>query len=372
MAGNPDEFFFEENIYDPDDSYGSFISGNFQESNQYEANQTILAGYVMHDVNVSDNLKFVYGARYEETKTKYTGVRSDGSDRFNNATVLDVKDVLPSANAVYSFNDNVNLRASFSSTVARPSFKEKSTAQIQDRISGRTFIGNLDLERTKIQNYDVRWEKFMPSGQIVSVSGFYKTFQNPIELVSFDDTATPRNVGDASILGLEIETRKKLDFIQNRFASNLTVGLNVTAVNSSVRMNDAEFESRVEFARDGEIIDRERQMVGQSPYIINGLISYGGLENGWESTLSYNVQGKRLAIVGIGQVPDVYESPFHSLNLKVSKKLGKDYKWRVSLKVDNILDDNKEKVFQSYQATDRVFENYNPSRTFSLSLGYRI
>ena len=376
FTGNPDEFFFDENVYDPDDSFGSFVSGNFQESNQFEANQLILAGYAMHEAQLSDRFRVIYGARYEKTENKYTGVRSDGSDRFDNRTVLDVTDILPSANVVYSFNDMTNFRASFSSTVARPSFKEKSTAQIQDRISGRTFIGNLDLERTNINNFDLRWEKFMSGGQIVSVSGFYKGFKNPIELVSFDDTApnnfTPRNVGDASVLGLELEVRKKLDFTNDPILSRITMGLNVTAVKSHVQMNDAEFESRSEFAREGEQIDRNRQMVGQSPFIINGLISYNGLDNGWESTLSYNVQGKRLAIVGIGQVPDVYESSFHSLNLKVSKKIGRDYRWRASVKMDNILDDNKQKVFQSYQATDQIFENFNPSRTFSLSLGYRM
>ena len=376
FTGNPDEFFFEENIYDPDDAYGSFVSGNFQESNQFEANQLILAGYAMHEAELSDKIKVIYGARYEKTENKYTGVRSDGSDRFDNRTVLDVTDILPSANLVYSLNDQTNFRASFSSTVARPSFKEKSTAQIQDRISGRTFIGNLDLERTNINNFDLRWEKFMSGGQILSFSGFYKGFKNPIELVSFDDTApnnfTPRNVGDARVLGLELEARKRLDFTNDPILSRVSLGLNVTAVQSQVRMNDAEFESRQEFARDGEVIDRNRQMVGQSPFIINGLITYNGLDNGWESTLSYNVQGKRLAIVGIGQVPDVYESPFHSLNLKVSKKLGRDYNWKVSFKVDNLLDDNRQKVFQSYQANDQIFENFNPSRTFSVSLGYRL
>ena len=37
----------------------------------------------------------------------------------------------------------MNLRGSFSRTLARPTFKEKSIAQIEDRITGRTFIGNI-------------------------------------------------------------------------------------------------------------------------------------------------------------------------------------------------------------------------------------
>ena len=39
--------------------------------------------------------------------------------------------------------------------------------------------------------------------------------------------------------------------------------------------------------------------------------------------LTYNVQGKKLAVIGVGAIPDVYEQPFHSLNMKVSKTFGK-------------------------------------------------
>ena len=57
-------------------------------------------------------------------------------------------------------NDNTNLRLSYSRTTARPSFKEASKSQIFDPITNRLFIGNIDLDPSYINNFDVRAEFF--------------------------------------------------------------------------------------------------------------------------------------------------------------------------------------------------------------------
>ena len=53
---------------------------------------------------------------------------------------------------------------------------------------------------------------------MISVSGFYKMFDNPIELVRIPEAQTsaefqPRNVGDGTLLGVEFELRKNLEFL---------------------------------------------------------------------------------------------------------------------------------------------------------------
>jgi len=133
-----------------------------------------------------------------------------------------------------------------------------------------------------------------------------------------------------------------------------------------------EFESRYTNSRNGETIDDSRQMQGQAPYIINTFINYRGENNGLEANLSYNVQGKSLAIVGIGLNPDVYTSPFHNLSFKASKTLGEDRRIRVSAGVKNILGSEKNKVYSSYCAEDQIFESFMPQRTYSLGLSYKL
>src|SRR5690606_40399594 len=135
-----------------------------------------------------------------------------------NVRTFDELNFLPSVNLVYSFTDKMNVRGSFGQTLARPSFKEKSAAQIYDGITKRFFNGNLDLEQTLINNYDFRWENFLGGSDMISVSLFYKQFDGHIELVTYDvapNNVRPRNSGSSNVYGVEFEFRKSLAFIQS-------------------------------------------------------------------------------------------------------------------------------------------------------------
>ena len=78
------------------------------------------------------------------------------------------------------------------------------------------FIGNINIQPTYINNFDLRFEKYGDNGDFYAISGFYKSFKDPIEL-SFIRSATgqftPLNLGDANVYGGEIEVRKHLEFI---------------------------------------------------------------------------------------------------------------------------------------------------------------
>jgi outer membrane receptor for ferrienterochelin and colicin len=69
-----------------------------------------------------------------------------------------------------------------------------------------------------------------------------------------------------------------------------------------------------------------RTMLGQAPYVINGMLVYKADSIGLTATLSYNLQGPRLVITGYTpKVPNVYEMQRHVLDFKVSKTLGKHF-----------------------------------------------
>ena len=152
--------------------------------------------------------------------------------------------------------------------------------------------------------------------------------------------------------------------------SPFSVNLNTTFVQSEVEMTKEEIAGRQISARDGEVIGDSRNMVGQSPYLVNLGINYLDIDSGWEGNLSFNTQGKRLAIVGTGQVPDVYEQPFNSLNLKFSKRIAD--RWNTSFGFNNILGSTKEKKYQAFEAIDQLFEIYQPGRMMSFSIGYNL
>lgn len=384
--GDAEKILSDQNIWNTTTAEGTYIKGNYEPTNTYDATQNILAAYAMGDLVFSKSFRAIVGARVEKFDHTYSGQNNLGTVIFNDRKIIDVVDFLPSVNVVYSLNakknETMNLRGGFARTLARPSFKEASIAEIFDAVSGRTFIGNINLQTTHINNFDFRWEYFQQGGQSLSVSAFYKKFDNPIELVAFDATAPndfqPRNVGQATVLGVELEVKKNLSTISEALRP-YSIGTNLTLVDAKVEMDEATYASRLSAARTGEDISTTRPMQGLSPYILNAFLNYNNRKQALEGSLSYNVQGPSLVIVGINTNPDVYQLPFHSLNIKLSKNFGNTVEangdvtpgpHKFSLRVQNLLGAENQKVYQSYNAADQLFEFFKPARTFSVSYGY--
>ena len=123
---------------------------------------------------------------------------------------------------------------------------------------------------------------------------FFKDFFNPIEIVTFDEnspnTFVARNVGDASVKGVELEIRKNV--IDNeRFLNSLT--LNATVIDATQTMSSSEYISKLNAVKDelndGENFSNERPLQGQSPYIFNAGINNRLLDKDLEFGLFFNV-----------------------------------------------------------------------------------
>lgn len=397
LTGDPNELLQPENIwpYNGQVSKGTTYEVSFLPSNpnQFNANVNNYATYLSSEFTPVNRLKAIIGVRVEKYTQRYTGTDQLKVNVLNNDIVLDDLDLFPTANLVYSLTEKQNLRGSYSQTIARPSLKELSYAEIYDPITGRTFIGGLfrdandqagvvywdgNLQSSDIQNFDLRWETFGTYGQMFSVGAFYKQFKNPIEIVQFATQAgafQPRNVGDGTVLGAEFEFRKSLMFIADTLR-NFKFTTNITLVESRIKYSETEKESRIANARTNQpAIGDYRNMAGQAPYIINSGFSFGGAEkgfwNGFEAGIYYNVQGPTLQFVGIVDRPDIYTVPFHSLNFNMNKTAGKEKNINLGFKVSNILLDKKELVFKSFDSEDQFFTSINPGINFSFSLSYK-
>lgn len=92
--------------------------------------------------------------------------------------------------------------------------------------------------------------------------------------------------------------------------------------------------------------------------------------SGWQGGIFYNTQGKTLQIVGAGDVADVYTLPFHNVKLNISKAFGKNKNSSISLKFDNLLDDDIESIYQSFGGEDQIYSKWNPGQ--EISLGYTV
>jgi outer membrane receptor protein involved in Fe transport len=215
--GDADSYFGADNtgVIGFDDITDKYIIGNYiadrsVDANNYSGTEIISAVYAMTVYQLTEKWKFVGGARME-----WTNIEVASADSTKPIGEIQGSDLLPSLNLIYALNENSNIRGSFTQTIARPNLRELAPFFSFEFIGGETFLGNPELERTNISNYDLRYEVFPKPGEMIAVSAYYKDFTNPIIKV-YNPTATNpeiqfKNVDKALVYGLEFEIRKTLD-----------------------------------------------------------------------------------------------------------------------------------------------------------------
>lgn len=365
-----------ENIFNPDTRNGtSLIAGDFFEAaNAFDATQNILGAYISTENRFFEKLKTIIGIRLENFQSLYTGQDNLGNVVLNDAELINELEFYPSANLIYEVTNKFNTRVSYSKTTARPSFKEAALSSIFDPVTNRRFTGALAFGKilvpTLVDNFDLRLEYFGEKGDVFAISSFYKKMENPIELTfaaSAPGEITPVNIDEATIIGLEIEVKKHFGFI-SEFFEDFRIKTNWTLIDSQTDIPESELLFRNNTAKTNETVSDTRPLQGQATYLFNTSLDYNNSELGLDVNLAFNVQGESLQIVASNNEPDVFTRPFNSLNLNVGKKIGNH---SISGKIENILDDDRESLYQSFGNVSEVFSRRSPSRTFSLSYSYK-
>ncbi len=358
-----DEIFAPANI-----SENGFVLSEFSNNtDSYDANSDLNAGFLMMDNKFGNKLRISYGARFEQFAQTLNAIDFSGQAI---AAKQDNFDVLPSANLTYTLNAKSNIRLSGSQTVSRPEFRELALFNYYDFISQTSVTGNPYLKRAKIFNGDIRYELYPSAGETFTISAFYKNFNDPIEQrVNSNSTPVVRginylNADQATSLGIELDVRKKLSFLGDKaWLNNLTVFANASYIDSKVK---------------GVGIDRPLQ--GQSPYLINAGLQYFSPKTAITFTSVYNRVGQRIFLVGYQGYPDIYENARDVLDFQVSKKVLKSQA-EIKLNIGDIL--NQSTVFyqnntgdskMAYEGTgvDRMINSFRLGSNVSLSFSYNI
>ncbi|MEO5907163.1 MAG: TonB-dependent receptor, partial [Saprospiraceae bacterium] len=367
---NPVNFGIVDTLYNGDGSVQRYVTGyhyvnQINARNFYTGSSNITAAYGMLTYNLSRTLKATGGLRMEKTDMEVIS-----QDPTVPQGKIDQTDFLYSLNLIYALSERSNIRIAGSQTLARPNLRELAPFVQFDTKNGFFNVGNPALQRTLIQNYDVRYEIYPQQGELIAISGYYKIFQNPI-IRAFNPKATiPElsfiNVDEATVLGAEIELRKELDFIApvlKNFYFNTNLGLIYSRYN--IPQDEIENSKNI----DPEYNETQRPFQGQAPYILNGIISYIHPEAGLEMALSYNISGKKLHNISLFATPDVYEQPFSLLNFKISKRFAEFY--QLSFTARNLLNARNLKV-HDFHGKEYVAESNSVERTFGFSFTYQL
>ncbi|MGI9190288.1 MAG: TonB-dependent receptor domain-containing protein [Longimicrobiaceae bacterium] len=344
----------------------------FPEDN-YLGEQKIGAGYALADVELLPRLRAVVGARVEWATQDLTAF-DPRVGRATAAARLDDVDVLPALNLTYALNDAMNLRAAVSRTVARPLFRELAPFLYTDYFGGVPVRGNPFLQRSQVSNADLRWEWFFGSGSVLSVGGFYKYFDDPIEpvflLLGTNPARTFANTQAAHLYGGELEFSTPL--------ATLASALEGFSVNANLTLADSRVEGDSVFIfspsqpgtplRFASSATDGRPLFGQSPYVINLGLTYASSTGGTTATLLFNRFGRRLDALGGTPVPDIYEEGRSQLDFTVEQALRAGLSLKLS--AARLLGSDVE-FSQSFPSGDEVVtRQYDLGSTFSASLSW--
>lgn len=335
-----------------DDADAVFRVVPLSQGGSYEARDVLGAGYGMVEWGVSDRLRVIAGARVEFNRVELEAEPTIGRAQ---ETTPQFTDVLPSLALNYRLTDDQNLRLSASQTLARPEYRELAPVQYRDVIGAENVIGNPDLERTLIQNADLRWEWYPERGEVLSIALFGKRFDRPIEQVFLGTSGTRMlsyaNAKEALTYGVELEARKSLRFLGDALEP-FTVFSNLTLMQSDVTLGD-----------DARFPKGDRPMVGQAPYVINAGLTWAPLGGNASATLLYNRVGRRIFSAAEAPFPSVYDEARDVLDLSLRFPLFRG----LSAKLDarNLLD-------EPYLRTQGnvVRESYHAGRVLSFGLSW--
>ena len=310
----------------------------------------------MLDIPLGSKWQLMTGLRLESSNQVLTAF--DPFSSSSEEADLKTLDVLPGINLMYRLTERMNLRLAVSRTVTRPDFRELAPFEFTDFVGGRTILGNTELERTLIDNYDFRWEVFPETsgGGVIAVSAFYKRFQKPIEQIiqpQAEVRITYENADGANNYGVELEARQNLSVLSPKLRA-FSINTNAAFITSRVVLPDVGIQTSV-----------ERPLQGQCPYIINFSVGYESTNWGISSSVAYNIYGRRLSDVGNHGAPDVYEQPRGQLDLSFSRTVADAYKLSFSAK--NLLDPAVQ--FKQGQAT---LVSYKSGRSFSFGISYNL
>jgi outer membrane receptor for ferrienterochelin and colicin len=356
-----DQIFAPQNIKKKD---GFVIEEGTQLQDSYEGTNLLTAGYLsgsksFNKLDVTAGFRGEYNIQTLQART--------------NAENIDINNpifaALPSFNAGYNVSDRSLIRAAYSRTVNRPEFRELAPFLYYQFEYEAAIIGSEKLKTAFIDNVDLRWEMYPNPGEMISVGGFYKKFNDPIELYLQITAENPQlvygNADAATSWGIEFEFRKSLASLGvSRLLRNMTINLNAALI-----------ESNIDIGTSATNQIQNRPLQGQSPYIVNVGVYYSDEDTGLSVNAAYNVFGPRIFSVGDKLFPTWWELPRQSLDFQIAKTWKR--RFETKLNFQNVLNaayriyqdnNNNNKIVLDEEA---LIQKYQVGTLISLGLNWK-
>ncbi|GJL90715.1 TonB-dependent receptor domain-containing protein [Hyphococcus sp.] len=375
QSARPDFLFSPDNI---DPLRFELIETSITGTESYLAGLTVHGVYAQADMELIPTLRTTVGVRYEDAEEIVATF-----DRFGNTgpgALLDNTYWLPTAAVTWNFLDDMQIRVAYSQTIARPQFRELAPSLFFDPDNDRSYRGSTALIDSKFKNYDARYEYYLGRNQFLTLGGFYKEIDRPIEEVLFEQASfvfnsTFINSPKATLYGGEFEYRMRFDIGMNEFtkAREWLFTLNYTYTKSKIVVNpgDQIIDPFSGALRDATLFGLDgAQLQGTPEHIANAQFGWEGERD--QFTILVGWVDKRILQRGdpttLGGVPDVIEEPGIQLDVVFRQDItihGTDF--TIGLSARNLLGtDHEEYQLSGLGRTE--FDSYKRGRSLSASL----
>ncbi len=284
----------------------------------FDAALRVHAGYGLVRYRPLDGLSLEGGLRFEDGLQTAAPDPVFGAGFEPTPTRIANQYLLPSGTVTWEVTSDLQLRLAASQTIARPQFRELVEQTYFDPESNRRFRGNPFLLDSELINLEARAEYYLGGRRKVSLAGFYKKIDNPIE--NFLITAPGvietsfANAPSARLYGAELDAAYTFDlagwggsFFENK---QILVLLNYTFTQSSLSVgpNDLAPIPGNTNLQANQLFDDGAPLVGQSDHVANLSLGIEDTERVQQATFLVNYASKRVTSRG-GALPDVVEVP---------------------------------------------------------------
>jgi outer membrane receptor protein involved in Fe transport len=342
----------------------------------FEAGLLNWAGYAKANWQVLDTVSLDLGIRYERAEQTVDPIQVFADAAVGGAgTALENSYWLPAATLTWELQPDLQVRLSASKTIARPQFRELIYQPYFDPESNRQYLGNPLLIDSQLYNAEARAEWYFAPDQRISVSGFYKKLDRPIEAfvtqLSGAFVTSYANAPEARLYGAEVEVQKYFDLgWENRRI--VAIG-NYTYTKSELKVGPDD-TTAVFAASSGAATDYFRDgapLTGQSDHLVNLQLGLEDTERLSQQTILVTYASDRVVSRGLNGTPpqpDVIESPGLRLDFVMREAIhlfGQEFEGK--LEIRNILGRGHEEFQRS--GDNRVQVNsYDLGTTISFSL----
>ncbi|MEM9311269.1 MAG: TonB-dependent receptor [Pseudomonadota bacterium] len=268
----------------------------------------------------TDSLTIEAGVRYEDATQTATPDPTIGvaAGTVLNETNLANDYFLPSSTITWQATDRLQVRLSASQTIARPQFRELVEQTYFDPEGNRRYQGNPFLTDSELVNIEARAEFYLNNIDRVSLAGFYKEIDNPIENFLINASGQLRtsfaNAPSAELYGFELDAVYGLDLygLGGSFfeTKQFLVQANYTYTQSEISVSDGDIAAVPgNPTQDAtNLFDDGAPLVGQSDHIANVSFGIEDTEKTQQVSVLLNYASERVTLRG-GNFPDVVEDP---------------------------------------------------------------